>query len=234
MSTRGSIAIVRQRYRRKRQTREPPEHVGHPGVADHVGLDGEDERRAERGSEPGLTSKQYAEDAKAPRNPDKPAEQAGLHPELRVVRLARLDRRLRPRRRLARVAQAETLRVVDDCARCWTRSSFVQCPVGATKGKTWIHAIETAIVATAAAAGHQRRKAKASTTSPAASASSDERENVKSSAAAATTATPASSRTRRRSAAASSSATTSRYADASGLRNSETRRRRKRSSEPVL
>src|SRR6266511_3964668 len=114
MSTRGSIAIVRQRYRRKRQTREPPEHVGHPGVADHVGLDGEDERRAERGSEPGLTSKQYAEDAKAPRNPDKPAEQAGLHPELRVVRLARLDRRLRPRRRLARVAQAETLRVVDE------------------------------------------------------------------------------------------------------------------------
>src|SRR5919197_1492498 len=51
MSTRGSIAIRRQRYRRQRDPRERPEAVRHPRVADHVGLHGEHERGGERGGE---------------------------------------------------------------------------------------------------------------------------------------------------------------------------------------
>src|SRR5439155_13356010 len=121
MSTRGSIAICRQRYRCQRNAGQGPEAVAHPGIADHVRLHGEHERRDECGRDSGgepppappRREQDADEDRKSPGGPEERSEQTGLHAELRVVRLPRFDRGSGTRCSLARVAETVALRMMD-------------------------------------------------------------------------------------------------------------------------
>src|SRR5919109_2004237 len=122
--TRGSIAMRPQRYRAERDAREPPEAVRHPGIADHIGLHREDERRSEGSSDadrrpPACAPRgddERGEDRKTPHRPDEGSQETRLCADLGVIGLARLDRRLRPRGRLTGVPQPVALRVMDDGA----------------------------------------------------------------------------------------------------------------------
>src|SRR5438477_427955 len=115
----GSDRDGRPRPRPLRQRRPPdgderagerPDAVGDPGVADHVGLDREREDRGEgrrqRGSEDGAApcrDDERGEEREAPRDPEHAPDEAGLGRDLGVVGLPRLERHVRPRRRLADV-----------------------------------------------------------------------------------------------------------------------------------
>src|SRR5207244_8318475 len=121
MSTRGSIAICRQRYRCQRRAGQRPEAVAHPGIADHVRLHGQRERSGECSRDPGgetppaspRREQDADEDRKSPRGPEERPEQTGLDAELRVVRLPRFDRGSGTRCSLARVAETVALRMTD-------------------------------------------------------------------------------------------------------------------------
>src|SRR5262245_10238319 len=122
MSTRGSIAISRERYRRQSDTGQCPQAVTHPGIADHVRVDGEDERRAEGGRKPRRSpptgeprrQDERGEQRHPPRRPEQPAEEPGLGTDLRVVRLPGLDRRAGTRRGLPGVPEPVALWVTND------------------------------------------------------------------------------------------------------------------------
>src|SRR6185503_17352023 len=99
MSTRGSIVIDRQSYRREAETGQHPHAVADPRIADDVGLNGEHEDRTESGRDRGDASRdQSPEEREAPGDPKERAEEARLDADLGVVRLPGLDRRARPRR----------------------------------------------------------------------------------------------------------------------------------------
>src|SRR5205085_10542396 len=72
--------------------------------------------RRERGREDGATpcgDDERGEEREAPRDPEQPTDEAGLRRDLGVVRLPGLEPCVRPRRRLADVADAEALWMVD-------------------------------------------------------------------------------------------------------------------------
>src|SRR5919108_1318875 len=133
MSTRGSIAIVRQRYRCECDPGQRPEAVTHPRGADDVRLHGEDERGAECGSDtarrppsrPARAAHERDEDCEPPRRPDERTKEARLDTDLGVVRLPGLDRRSCSRCRLPRIAESVALGVTHDRSRTLAQADQV-------------------------------------------------------------------------------------------------------------
>src|SRR5262245_21098109 len=117
MSTRGSIAIDRQRYLRETEPGEGPDAVADPRVADDVRLHSEEEDGAEHCGDRGRAASDEADEhGEVPCDPEQRADEARLGADLRVVRLPRLDRGAGAGGRLAGVAEAVPLWVVHDGA----------------------------------------------------------------------------------------------------------------------